>query len=125
MKYLITESKLKDIIFKFLDDNFDLKNLDWVEEEFFDWDSGHNIEAIYFGNAEEMNNMGVSPVIEYFKYPSNSEGWSEEDLQYLPSFRFIDDNILNLLTKMFGNSFEPFAIEWFNNRTGLEAKNIF
>lgn len=125
MKYLITESKLKDIIFKYLDDSFDLENLYWEEDDFFDWDTGRNIEVIYFGDDEGMNNMGVSPVIEYFKYPSNPESWSEDELQYLPSFRFVDDNVKSLLTKMFGDSFEPLAIEWFKNRSGFDAKNIF
>jgi hypothetical protein len=125
MKYLITESKLKDIIFKYLDDSFDLENLYWEEDDFFDWDTGHNIEVIYFGDDEGMNNMGVSPVIEYFKYPSNPEGWTEDELQYLPSFRFVDDNVKSLLTKMFGDTFEPFAIEWFKSRSGFDSKNIF
>ena len=125
MKYIIKESKLKDIIFKYLDDSFDLENLYWEEEDFFDWDSGNEIEAIYFGDAEEMNDMGVSPVIEYFKYPSNVEGWSEDDLQYLPSFRFVNDNVNKMLKHMFGSSYEPIAMEWFKERTGLDVKNIF
>ena len=46
MKYIITESKLKNIIFKFLDNRYDLENFYWNEDEFFDWDTGHNIEMI-------------------------------------------------------------------------------
>jgi len=122
MKYIITESKLKDIIFKFLDNRYDLENFYWNEDEFFDWDTGHNIEMIYFGEEEDFED---NYVIEYFKYPTHDRGWNDEELQYLPSFRFIDNEVTKLLSNMFGNEYEPIVIEWFNDRTGLNAKNIF
>lgn len=122
MKYIITESKLKNIIFKFLDNRYDLENFYWNEDEFFDWDTGHNIEMIYFGEEEDFED---NYVIEYFKYPTHDGKWNDEELQYLPSFRFIDDEVTKLLSNMFGNEYEPIVIEWFNDRTGLNAKNIF
>ena len=58
MKYLITESKLKKVVYNYMKD---YENLTEFDGDFFDWDNGQNVEAIEFGK------VAWDPIFTYYK----------------------------------------------------------
>lgn len=53
MKYIITESKLDDVITNYLDELFDVKNIDYTHMPEYDdedgWNTNENVVVFYFG----------------------------------------------------------------------------
>jgi len=53
MKYIITESKLDEVITNYLDELFDVKNIDYTQMPVYDdedgWNANENVVVFYFG----------------------------------------------------------------------------
>lgn len=54
MKYIITESKLDEVITKYLDELFDVKNINYIHMPEYDdedgWNANENVVVFYFGD---------------------------------------------------------------------------
>jgi hypothetical protein len=119
MKYLITESKLKNVIYRFLDNYQDLKGLEEFENDFFDYDNDFMVVVIEFGHVD------WDPIIQYYKYPSNPDKYNDKDfLDILPVINIVDDSIKTLLYSMFGNEYKEVFLQWFKDTYGYPANDI-
>lgn len=120
MKYIIIESKLDEIIYKYINSLDELKNLEEFDCSSFDYDLGHSVDAYCYQTTPHDN-----PVLEYFPYPTEKEPEMEDYyLDYLPAIQ-IDDIIKNRLNGFFGENWHKSFQIWFEDNYKLPIKTIF
>lgn len=115
MKYIITESSLQTIINNYLNSLPELQNLILVEDNFFDWDSGVSVDVIFFESEPSI------PQMEYYPEQSNTEGWSDLDLEGHPLLKM---NIEINLDKIIGEGVEKYIKNWFEQKYNLPVKTV-
>ena len=116
MKYLLTETKLKSVIYNYLKEYSSLNEFDG---DFFDWDNGHTVEAIEFGKVD------WDPIFTYYKVPTDTEGYKDKDfLELLPALHVNHHNFLDTLELLFGEKSKDIVINWFEDTYGYEVNTI-
>jgi hypothetical protein len=116
MKYLITESKLKKVVYNYLKD---YSNLTEFDGDFFDWENGHTVEAIEFGKVE------WDPIFTYYKIPSNTEKFKDKDfLELVPALHVNHHDFLDTLKSLFGKESVDIVIDWFEDTYGYKVNTI-
>jgi hypothetical protein len=115
MKFLILESKLESYVMSYLDSLPELNNLTLVEDNFFDWDQGVSVDVIFFESEPNF------PMMEYYPLQSNIEGWNEVDLESQPILKMNADLKIK---EMFGDNFEEFVKNWFEDKYKLPVKTV-
>ena len=115
MKYIINENNLQKIINNYLNSLPELQNLSLVEDNFFDWDSGVSVDVIFFESEPDI------PQMEYYPVQSNTEGWSDSDLEGHPLLKI---NIETNLDKIIGEGVEKYVKDWFEKIYNLPVKTI-
>ena len=106
MKYIITESKINQIILNYLNDNV-----------YPDYGWGPNLHNFYKGEIKRFNSytfaINVDEAYTYYGLNNNNRnvleiyGWLSEKL-----------------TSLFGNMWIPVFREWFEDMTGLEINKL-
>lgn len=96
MKYLINQSKLKLIILKYLDREFE-PDFGWVDHEYYQNELDETATVLFYVNDDlryyfELNNLYI----------------------------FSDDE--EKLNSLFGDKWLPIFIEWFESHTGLNVE---
>ena len=127
MKYIITESRLNQAIYEYLDEMFpeDQMNLEHPLEYDEEEDEDFEDKCRILFTIGDMNDGE-----EAFRYYDKCY-WSEKAPNYLrlletynPPYLYIEQPFGNLLRGMFGNHLdEPFK-EWFTNRYKLPLNKI-
>ena len=116
MKYLITESKLKRVVYNYLKD---YENLIEFDGDFFDWDNGQNVEAIEFGKVE------WDPIFTYYKIPSNTKKYKDKSfLELLPALHSNNFDFLDTLKTLFGEESTDIVIDWFEDTYGYKVNTL-
>lgn len=120
MNYLITESKLKNVIYNFLNNYNDFKDLKEFDGDFMDWENGKWVEATEFGHFD------WDPIITYYKYPSETEKYDDIDLEILPLVHVNDGNFRTMMGSLFGDmdKYEDIFLDWFEDTYGYRANNL-
>jgi len=116
MKYLITESKLKRVVYNYLKD---YENLTEFDGDFFDWDNGQNVEAIEFGKVD------WDPIFTYYKIPSNTKKYKDKSfLELLPALHSNNFDFLDTLKTLFGEESTDIVIGWFEDTYGYKVNTL-
>jgi len=103
MKYLITESKLKDVIEKFLDFHI---------EPDYSW--GPHLHDFYREDVERHGNYDfvINDRLAYSYWDGNG---NDKFLEVMPW-------VYEKLDGFFGNMWKPIFIEWFEKNSGLKVR---
>jgi hypothetical protein len=123
MKYILTESKLDDIVKRYLDFNYNLKEIHFTHTEFNqEGDYVGEIEdtgEYYFGDYGDDDIFARKYGYEYF----NPRKGEPEDYPKL----VLETQYDRELDEMFSyrDLWEKPFIEWFNEKTGDNIKSLF
>lgn len=135
MKYIITESKLNEIIKNYLNSVFDVNNIGWTYGS-DDW--GNDVDyAVKFYEGDYEDGLDENTIFRWY-----DEGYWNEQIEELspsqeydrkllkkhinqsPIVEFEDSNISNSLNGYFGDTWkEPFK-EWFHDNFNFEVNTI-
>jgi hypothetical protein len=131
MKYIITESKLEEIIVNYLNKMYDVNNINWKyplenDEETDDWEEDPNRRYFYKGDDEYDDRI----FLWYDKKYWNVEKIKMNDTvrnyyEKSPALDFENRNDLIILNGYFGDKWVPVFKKWFENHFGVPVKSIF
>lgn len=105
MKYLITESKAKEVI---------LKYLDYYIEPDYSW--GPELHDFYREDVEKHGSYDFV-INDRLAYSYWDENHNNKLLEVRPW-------VYNKLDDLFGDMWEPIFIEWFEKNSGLKVKDF-
>ena len=131
MKYIITESKLEEIIVNYLNKMYDVNNINWKyplenDEETDDWEEDPNRRYFYKGDYEYDDRI----FLWYDKKYWNVERIKMDDTvknyyEKSPALDFENRNDLIILNGYFGDKWVPIFKKWFEDNFGVPVKSIF
>jgi hypothetical protein len=106
MKYIISESKINQIILNYLNDNV-----------YPDYSSGPYVHNFYQSQIDRFNSytFGVNDEEAYTYY-----GLNDYNRNVLEIYGWLSEK----LTSLFGNKWIPVFREWFEDMTGLEINKL-
>lgn len=110
MKYLITESRLDDVIYKYLTTTY-YPDYDWGPElhDFYRTDvKKYGVFDFYINDRLSYTYVGVDD------YYSWCDGMS----------LIVEHHIFENLDNLFGDSWKPVFVKWFEDNTGLPVKHF-
>ena len=126
MKVLITENKLHNAIYQYIDDTFDISNIDyfhpetWNDDEYEDEENPYIREYfyhIYQGDYDKDGTPFVYIEKEYYKDEPSNKSFREQS-------PILIVNDWENLTSTFGNHWIEPMKEWFEDNFGLPVKTI-
>ena len=131
MKYIITESKLEEIIVNYLNKMYDVNNINWKyplenDEETDDWEEDPNRRYFYKGDDEYDDRIFLWYSKEYWdvekiKMNDTVRNYYEKS----PALDFENRNDLTILNGYFGYKWVPVFKKWFEDHFGVPVKSIF
>jgi hypothetical protein len=123
MKYIITENKLHNAIYRYIDELFD----DLIIKPFYDYETDIHDECCHLFKIENGNQI----IFFHYKkcywereHMSLSTKRKAERIKNSPIIEFNDTAELNALNSYFGNLWIPVFKEWFENRFEFKVKTI-
>lgn len=110
MKYIITESKLNQVIFKYLND------IEWDVFDYTDWEYGNMTRLFYKGESQ----FPEDAIFE--AYDNESCIGDEEEGEECPTERvlLVNRDLYNTIENLFGLNYpqtQSILISWFENYT--------
>ena len=126
MKVLITENKLFDSIYNYIEDMFDVSNIDyfhpttWNDDEYYDEENPHIREFFYHTYEGHYDEDGVAFVYIQKEYYNNEP--SNKSFRNQTPILIVND--YEKLTNMFGNRWIEPMKEWFKDNFDLPVKTI-
>jgi len=126
MEYVITESKLFNAIYKYIDGSYDVTKIDFFNPETYDEDEGTDIEnphiiefynKEYDGDYDENGMLFVYIVKEYYKDEPSSKS-------FINQTPILIVNDYGTLESMFGEHWKTPMKEWFKDKFNLEVTTI-
>lgn len=110
MKYLISESKLNSLIYKYLTDNF-----------YPDYNWGPDLYDFYKKETERYGYVDflIDDVSSYLYLLNENEKW-----QIPPKSLVIRSAFANKLNDLFGEFWKPVFIKWFEDNSGLDVEHL-
>ena len=128
MKYIITESKLEEIIVNYLNKMYDVNDISWKyplenDEETDDWEEDPNRLHFYKGDDEYDDRIFLWYDKDYWNVErsDNAKNLYEKS----PVLDFENGNDLNTLNGYFGDKWVPVFKKWFEDNFGVPVKSIF
>ena len=131
MKYIITESKLEEIIVNYLNKMYDVNNINWKyplenDEETDDWEEDPNRRYFYKGDDEYDDRIFLWYSKEYWdvekiKMNDTVRNYYEKS----PALDFENRNDLTILNGYFGYKWVPVFKKWFEDHFVVPVKSIF
>ena len=134
MKYIITESRLNQAIYEFMDDSFASKDgspkifklpsmdsdgaplpesFDFVNSDYYE----ENGEPLFTWTGEEYwKTIYAQGYITKYEY--------EGSVKEFPSVEILDDDVIVSLNGYFGDLWIPVFKEWFKDKTGMDYKTL-
>jgi hypothetical protein len=126
MEYIITESKLFNAIYQYIDGSYDVDKIDFFNPETYDEDEGTDIEnphiiefynKEYDGDYDENGMLFVYIVKEYYKDEPSSQS-------FIKQTPILIVNDYGKLDTMFGEYWKDPFKKWFENKFELPVKTI-
>jgi hypothetical protein len=126
MKVLITENRLHNAIYQYIDDTFDINNIDyfhpdtWNDDEYEDEENPYIREYFYHIYQGDYDQDGIAFVYiekEYYKDEPSNKSFREQS-------PILIVNDWENLTGTFGNHWIEPMKEWFEDKFGLPVKTI-
>lgn len=102
MKYVISESKLINLVDKFISHAFPTFNKE--DAEVMKWDNGDEYYIEYFDKKK-----GGRPFAKYYPFMSQLQ---------------LREDVFRALENYLGSGHMDFIIDWFNQEFGQEAENV-
>lgn len=128
MKYIITESKLEEIIVNYLNKMYDVNNINWKyplgnDEETDDWEEDPNRLHFYKGDDEYDDRIFLWYDKDYWNVErsDNAKNLYEKS----PVLDFENGNDLEILNGYFGDKWVPIFKKWFEDNFRIPVKSIF
>ena len=128
MKYIITESKLEEIIVNYLNNMYDVNDISWKyplenDEETDDWEEDPNRLHFYKGDDEYDDRIFLWYDKDYWNVErsDNARNFYEKS----PILDFENVNDLEILNGYFGNKWVPVFKKWFEDNFRIPVKSIF
>jgi len=128
MKVIITENKVFETIYKYLDKNFTPNQMDWVygvdedEDGYPDIDR-ENENFLMFFKGEWEGEYNTDVIFHYFDVDYYNEPSSKSFRDKAPILEVIGEHALHLDT-MFDNHWEEPMKKWFQDNFNLPVKTI-
>ena len=131
MKYLITESKLDDVIYNYIDELFAAENgtteihkLESINQD------GENIEDVYdIVNDDYYDDNGGDYLFTWSgkKYYENHahQSFGRRLVDEAPIVEINDGGKVRNLDSYFGNLWKPVFIKWFKDKVNLPIKKLY
>jgi hypothetical protein len=128
MKYIITESKLEEIIVNYLNKMYDVNNINWKyplenDEETDNWEEDPNKRYFYKGDDEYDDRIFLWYDKEYWNVERSDN--ARNFYQKSPVLDFENANDLEILNGYFGDKWVPIFKKWFEDNFGVPVKSIF
>jgi hypothetical protein len=137
MKYIITESKLEEIIVNYLNKMYDVNDITWKHplengEETDDWEEDPN--RLYFYKGDDEYEYGDRIFLWYSKEYWDAEKINASDTvtntvrnyyEKSPVLDFENANDLETLNGYFGDKWVPIFKKWFEDNFRIPVKSIF
>ena len=128
MKYVITESKLFDVIYQYFDDYLNINEIDLVygpsidDDGYIDNDIANEDYLIFYTGGDWNGEENTDIVFNYFTvnyYKNESGSWKDKApiLEVMGGYGEHLDNLFNELWK------KPMA-KWFQNNFNLPVKTV-
>ena len=130
MKYIITESKLEEIIVNYLNNMYDVNDISWKyplenddEDYAAHWEEDPNRLHFYKGDDEYDDRIFLWYDKDYWNVErsDNAKNLYEKS----PVLDFENGNDLNKLNGYFGDKWVPVFKKWFEDNFGVPVKSIF
>jgi hypothetical protein len=128
MKYIITESKLEEIIVNYLNKMYNVNDINWKyplenDEETDNWEEDPNKLYFYKGDDEYDDRIFLWYDKEYWNVErsDNARNYYEKS----PALDFENRNDLIILNGYFGDKWVPVFKKWFEDNFGVPVKSIF
>lgn len=122
MKIVITESKIDDAIYKYIDSIIDVDDIRWSHPDSVDDDDNGDESVIdyFWGGGYSNTDLIFSYYTpEYYKDPSSISFRKEA-----PILELSDNDLFEKLDSLFGNRWDKPFIKWFENTFGLPVKTL-
>ncbi len=128
MKVLITENKVFNVIYNYIDKKFDRDEINWVygpndDEDNEDYPDNENFLIFYKGGTwagEEYSDIVFDYfTVDYYSDEPSSRPWKER----APVLEVIDEYGEHLDT-MFGNNWKEPMKKWFQDKFNLPVKSV-
>ena len=126
MKILITENKLYRTIYNYLEDTFDVSNIDyfhpttWNDDEYDDEENPHIREFFYHTYEGHYDEDGVAFVYIQKEYYSDEPS----NQSFIKQSPILIVNGYDELTKKFGKYWKEPMKQWFEDNYNLPVKTI-
>jgi hypothetical protein len=126
MKVLITENKLFNALYNYLNDSYDVSKIDFFNPTTFDEDEWEDTENPYItefynkdyvGDYDENGILFVYIVNEYYNDEPSNESFKKQT-------PILIVNDYGKLTTMFGERWKDPLKKWFEDNYGLPVKTI-
>ena len=122
MKYTITESKLDEVITNYLDELFDVKNIDYTHMPEYDdedgWNENENVVVFYFGD------FGDEDMQTCFTWYGKQYWIKSENLSYKCPVVDIEREYYNQLDGYFGDKWKESFKKWFIENFEYPVKTV-
>jgi len=118
MNYLITENKLNNIILNFINNYYDVNEINYNPLHDDDGNPTNDAIEYYIGDYLESD--------EVFRL-YNKTYWLKPDdyrIELSPMLMIEDDNFVTNLNSMFGDRWKPIFKDWFEENFGEKVKTI-
>jgi len=135
MKYIITESKLEEIIVNYLNKMYDVNNINSKhplenDEETDNWEEDPNRRYFYKGDDEYDDRIFLWYDKEYWdadkiNATDTVTNTVKNYYEKSPTLDFENINDLTILNGYFGDAWVPVFKKWFEDNFGVAVKSIF
>jgi len=120
MKIIITESKLESMILKYINDKFDVNDINYIE--FMDYDGNPDDSAYEF----YLGDYGDDETV-FLLY--NEHYWGEDPsvknkVEQSPILIIEDNTFVDIMNSVFGDKWEPVFKQWFDHHFGFEINKV-
>jgi hypothetical protein len=122
VKYIITESKLDEVITNYLDELFDVKNIDYTHMPEYDdedgWNENENVVVFYFGD------FGDEDTETCFTWYGKQYWIKNRDMSHKCPVVDIEREYYNQLDGYFGDKWKESFKKWFIRNFEYPIKTV-
>jgi hypothetical protein len=118
MKFIINESKIELVIEKFLNDTFDVENINWTPIMDFDGNEDDSAFEFYYGDFMDSDTVFRLYNKNYWRKMTDTR------IPLSPILFFENNDNYKLLNDVFGDVWKPVFIKWFEKNFGFKVKTL-
>ena len=131
MKYLITESKLEQVIYDYIDKLFAAENgkteihkLNSIDEDGKDIDGAYDFVNDDYYDGDNQDYLFSWTGKEYYEN-HQSQSFGTRLVNEAPIVEILDKNKVMTLNSIFSEMWEPIFDKWFQDKVNLQIKTLY